>query len=58
MTKATVKFVCGAIMMVVIVCVGIILFSDGKYAWAVFNMVLAIKCAFIMASGYKDLPEK
>lgn len=45
-------------MMVVIVSVGIILFSDGKYAWAVFNMVLAIKCVFIMASGYKDLPEK
>lgn len=58
MTKANVKFVCGAIMMVTLVSVGVISFFDGKYAWAVFYVVMAIMWSYIMISGYKDLPEK
>jgi len=58
MTKANVKLVCGAIMMVALVSVGVLSFSDGRYARAVFYMIMAIMWSYIMISGYEDLPEK
>lgn len=45
-------------MMVALVSVGVLSFSDGRYARAVFYMIMAIMWSYIMISGYEDLPEK
>lgn len=33
-------------------------FQEGKYGWFVFDVLTIIPWAYLMISGYKDLPEK
>ena len=58
MTKANVKFVCGLIFSLTIMCLAGNNFQEGKYGLFVLDMITIIPWVYLMISGYKDLPEK
>lgn len=58
MTKANVKFVCGLVFSLTMMCLAGKYFQEGKYGWFVFDVLTIIPWAYLMISGYKDLPEK